>query len=220
MRPLLLLALLLPPSSVAAGGAATRGGAGCNSKPDTSGHGNSLGPNINNVASKEDCCALCANNSACGGWTWGDTVVHGVCFLRRPGTRWYHQTGAWSGDSGRPPAPPPPPLPLTVSSVFSSSMVIQRDKPAAVWGWTAKSADTVTVSFMGKQYHTQSASSPSAPAGALWKVTLPATPASAVGLVINVTCGSCSADAPVSLHDVSNPSSVHLVLLCVAVSLS
>lgn len=173
---------------------------GCNLKADTSGHGNSLGPNINNVASKEECCALCTNNSACGGWTWGDTVVHGTCFLRHPGTTWYHQAGAWSGDLGR---PPPPPAPLLVSSVFSSSMVIQRDKPAAIWGWTARTGDSVTVSFRGEHYHTQSASSSSSLAGALWKVTLPATPASATGLTINITCDACSGGASaVSLQDV------------------
>jgi sialate O-acetylesterase len=173
----------------------------CNAKADTSGHGNSLGPNMNNVASKEECCALCSNNSACGGWTWGDTVVHGVCFLRRPGTRWYHQTGAWSGDLGRPPAPPPPPPHITISSVFSSGMVLQRDQPAAFWGWTAKAADTVTVSFNGKQYHTQSASNLTAPGGALWTVTLASTPASAAGLTINVTCGACD-DVALSKHEI------------------
>ena len=177
-------------------------GNSCNFRADTSGHGNSLGPNINNVASKEDCCALCANNSACGGWTWGDTVVHGVCFLRKPGTHWYPQAGAWSGDLGRPPAPPPPPAHVTVSSVFSSSMVIQRDRPAAIWGWTAQPGDSVTVSLRGEQYHTQSASSSSAPAGALWKVALPAMPASATALTINITCGACSSDAPLSLQNV------------------
>ena len=170
----------------------------CNFKADTSGHGNSLGPNIVNVSSKEACCALCHANLACGGWTWGDTIVHGVCFLRRPGTRWYHQSGAWSGSP--PPAPPPH---VTVSSVFSSNMVLQRDQPAAFWGWTAKAADTVTVSFNGKQYHTQSASNLTAPRGALWTVTLASTSASAAGLTINVTCGAGSGnDATLSLHGI------------------
>ena len=173
----------------------------CNFKADTSGHGNSLGPNINNVPSKEACCALCHANPACGGWTWGDTVVHGVCFLRKPGTSWYHQAGAWSG--GPPPAPPHPPAHVAVSSVFSSSMVLQRDQPAALWGWTAKVSDTITVSFNGKQYHTQSASSSTAPGGALWTITLEATPASAVGLAINITCGACPGNgATLSLQDI------------------
>ena len=57
----------------------------------------SLGPTLSGVVSKEACCAICANTSGCAGWTWGDTVVHGDCFLRKAGTQWYKQSGAWSG---------------------------------------------------------------------------------------------------------------------------
>lgn len=59
---------------------------------------------------------------------------------------------------------------LCVSNVFQSRMVLQRDKPLAVWGW-AKPGEQVTVSFSGK--------SASATAGAdrSWKVVLDALPA-------------------------------------------
>lgn len=60
---------------------------------------------------------------------------------------------------------------LCVHNLFQSNMVLQRDKPIRVWGW-AKPGESVTVSFGGK---TQSST---AAADRLWKVELPAMPAS------------------------------------------
>jgi hypothetical protein len=68
---------------------------------------------------------------------------------------------------------------LCVSNAFQSNMVLQRDKPAAIWGW-AKPGDKVTVSFSGK--------SATATAGAdrSWKVTLDALPANSKPEVMTV----------------------------------
>ena len=54
---------------------------------------------------------------------------------------------------------------LCLSNAFQSNMVLQRDKPIAIWGW-ANPNDKVTVSFSGK--------SVSANAGAdrSWKIML------------------------------------------------
>ena len=60
---------------------------------------------------------------------------------------------------------------LCVHNLFQSNMVLQRDKPIRVWGW-AKPGENVSVSFGGK---TQSST---AAADRLWKVELPAVPAS------------------------------------------
>jgi len=59
---------------------------------------------------------------------------------------------------------------LCVHNLFQSHMVLQRDKPAPVWGW-AEPGEEVTVTFAGQ--------SKSATAGPdrLWKVTLDAMPA-------------------------------------------
>jgi sialate O-acetylesterase len=74
---------------------------------------------------------------------------------------------------------------LCVSNAFQSNMVLQRDKPAAIWGW-AKPGDKVTVSFSGK--------SATATAGAdrSWKVTLDALPANSKPEVMTVSSGSQS----------------------------
>jgi sialate O-acetylesterase len=71
---------------------------------------------------------------------------------------------------------------LCVSNAFQSHMVIQRDKPATIWGW-AKPKDKVTVSFSGK--------SATATAGAdrSWKVTLDALPANAKPETMTVSGG-------------------------------
>ncbi|MEM7385126.1 MAG: hypothetical protein AAF514_09295 [Verrucomicrobiota bacterium] len=69
---------------------------------------------------------------------------------------------------------------LCVSNVFQSSMVIQRDKPIAVWGW-ASPGETVTVSFSGDEAATTTAED------RRWKVSLPAKSASAKPLKMVVT---------------------------------
>jgi sialate O-acetylesterase len=60
---------------------------------------------------------------------------------------------------------------LCVHNLFQSNMVVQRDKPLRLWGW-AKPAEIVTVSFGGQKQSTTAA------ADRLWKVELPAMPAS------------------------------------------
>jgi sialate O-acetylesterase len=74
---------------------------------------------------------------------------------------------------------------LCVSNVFQSHMVLQRDKPAAIWGW-AKPGEKVTVSFSGK--------SATATAGAdrSWKVALDALPANAKPEIMTVSSGGQS----------------------------
>jgi sialate O-acetylesterase len=61
---------------------------------------------------------------------------------------------------------------LCVSNVFQTNMVLQRDKPVAVWGW-AKAGEKVTVSFAGRQ-----ATATAGPDRA-WQVTLEPMPANA-----------------------------------------
>ncbi len=56
---------------------------------------------------------------------------------------------------------------LCVSNVFQSNMVLQRDKPIAIWGW-ANSGESVKVSFGG---HERTAT---AAEDRTWKVSLPA----------------------------------------------
>jgi sialate O-acetylesterase len=71
---------------------------------------------------------------------------------------------------------------LCVSNAFQSHMVLQRDKPAVIWGW-AKPGEKVTVSFSGK--------SATATAGGdrSWKVTLDALPANAKPEIMTVSSG-------------------------------
>ena len=59
---------------------------------------------------------------------------------------------------------------LCVSNVFQTNMVLQRDKPIAVWGW-ATPGERVAVRFGGKE------STATAADDRRWKVTLPALPA-------------------------------------------
>ncbi len=54
---------------------------------------------------------------------------------------------------------------LCVSNVFQTNMVLQRDKPVAVWGWAAP-GEKVTVSFAGRQ------ATATAGADRAWQVTL------------------------------------------------
>lgn len=59
---------------------------------------------------------------------------------------------------------------LCVSNLFQTNMVLQRDKPVAVWGWAAP-GETVTVSFAGQAAVTTAAPDRS------WTVRLTAMPA-------------------------------------------
>ena len=59
---------------------------------------------------------------------------------------------------------------LSVSNAFQSNMVIQRDKPIAIWGWAAP-GEKVKVSFSGKSTQTTAANDRS------WKAVLEAVPA-------------------------------------------
>ena len=68
---------------------------------------------------------------------------------------------------------------LCVSNLFQSNMVIQRDKPVAIWGWAAP-GENVTVTFAGKS------ASAAAAKDRAWKVTFPAMLASSDPLTITV----------------------------------
>lgn len=61
---------------------------------------------------------------------------------------------------------------LCVSNLFQSNMVIQRDKPIALWGWAAP-GEEVTVQFGGERRTVTAA------ADRRWRAGLPAMPASA-----------------------------------------
>ena len=77
-----------------------------------------------------------------------------------------------------------------VSNVLGSHMVLQRDRPANVWGWAAPGV-TVTVSLNGNKQ-------PAATAGAdgKWLTALPAQPATATPSVLSFVCsdGTTPAD--------------------------
>jgi sialate O-acetylesterase len=66
---------------------------------------------------------------------------------------------------------------MCVHNLFQSNMVIQRDKPIAVWGW-ATPGEKITVSFSGKEENTTAA------ADRTWRVTLPALPANSTPAVM------------------------------------
>jgi len=72
---------------------------------------------------------------------------------------------------------------LKTHGVFSSNMVIQRDKPIKIWGW-AKTGGKVSVQF-GKD---KTAATAGAKAGR-WEVTFPARKADAAGQKLTVACG-------------------------------
>jgi sialate O-acetylesterase len=71
---------------------------------------------------------------------------------------------------------------LSVSNVFQSNMVLQRDKPIAVWGW-ADLGRKVTVSFGGNQVTSEPVNK-----DRYWKVELPALPANDKPQVITIVC--------------------------------
>ena len=66
---------------------------------------------------------------------------------------------------------------LCVSNVFQSNMVLQRNKPAAIWGWAAP-GEKVTVSFAGQTVET------TAKADRFWKATFKAMPANSTPQVM------------------------------------
>ena len=68
---------------------------------------------------------------------------------------------------------------LCVHNLFQSNMVVQRDKPVALWGW-ATAGETITVTFGGKSQTCTADASKS------WKVELPAMAASAEPRTITV----------------------------------
>ena len=72
---------------------------------------------------------------------------------------------------------------LSVSNLFQSNMVLQRDKPMKIWGW-ATAGEEVTVSFGGKSARAK------ADAKRAWEVTLPAMSANAEGQVMTVKAKS------------------------------
>ncbi|MFO8014629.1 MAG: sialate O-acetylesterase [Phycisphaerae bacterium] len=72
---------------------------------------------------------------------------------------------------------------LKTHRIFSSNMVLQRDKPIAIWGW-AESGRKVSVRF-GEE---KAEATAGAEAGR-WEVTFPARPASAAGQTLTVTSG-------------------------------
>ena len=72
---------------------------------------------------------------------------------------------------------------LKTHGIFSSHMVLQRDKPIVIWGWADAGKD-VSVSF-GDQKAKATADGQSG----RWEVTFPASEADAVGRKLTVTSG-------------------------------
>jgi sialate O-acetylesterase len=72
---------------------------------------------------------------------------------------------------------------LKTHGIFSSNMVIQRDKPITIWGW-AETGRKVTVRFG----ETKAEAMASGEAGR-WEVTFPARQADAAGLKLTVASG-------------------------------
>lgn len=68
---------------------------------------------------------------------------------------------------------------LCVSNLFQSNMVLQRDKPIAIWGW-AREGEQVKVSFGGNEQTATATSDRS------WKVNLPAMPGNAEALTLMI----------------------------------
>jgi sialate O-acetylesterase len=69
---------------------------------------------------------------------------------------------------------------LCVSNVFQTNMVLQRNKPIAVWGWAIPD-EKLTVSFAGQTARV------TAKADRSWKVTLKAMPANSTPQVMTIT---------------------------------
>lgn len=69
---------------------------------------------------------------------------------------------------------------LSVSNVFQSNMVLQRDKPIMIWGWTQQPGQEVHVSFAGQQADVVSDEQ------RRWKAELPSCAASAEPQDLNI----------------------------------
>jgi len=68
---------------------------------------------------------------------------------------------------------------VRVAKIFSDHMVLQRDRPAPVWGWAAP-GQAVTVAFAGKSKRATT------DAQGWWRVTLDPLPANATGRDLTV----------------------------------
>ncbi|MBM3882671.1 MAG: hypothetical protein FJ387_23605 [Verrucomicrobia bacterium] len=68
---------------------------------------------------------------------------------------------------------------VRVAKIFSDHMVLQRDRPAPVWGW-ATPGDAVTVAFAGQSKRA------TADAQGRWRVTLDSLPANSTGRELTV----------------------------------
>jgi sialate O-acetylesterase len=77
---------------------------------------------------------------------------------------------------------------LKTHNIFSSNMVIQRDKPIVVWGW-AEPGQKVSV-----QFGQAKAEATAGGEAGRWEVTFPARPADATGQKLTVTSGAKKID--------------------------
>lgn len=73
--------------------------------------------------------------------------------------------------------------PLKLHGVFSSNMVLQREKPIAIWGW-AEPGQAVAVRFGDEKAEATAAGDKGR-----WEVTFPARPANDTGQKLIVVCG-------------------------------
>ncbi|HUU93683.1 MAG TPA: sialate O-acetylesterase, partial [Phycisphaerae bacterium] len=73
--------------------------------------------------------------------------------------------------------------PLKTHGIFSSNMVIQRDKPITIWGW-AEAGHKVSV-----QFGEEKAEATAGGEAGRWEVTFPARQAEATGQKLTVTSG-------------------------------
>ena len=78
-------------------------------------------------------------------------------------------------------APPPP---ISLPGVWGSNMVLQRGQPVPLWGFSTGSS-SVSVAYRGATH--------TAPVAAgVWRVTLPAAPASATPTNISISSGNAT----------------------------
>ena len=75
---------------------------------------------------------------------------------------------------------------LKVPGIFSSNMVLQREKPIKIWGW-APAGQTVSVAF-GQETVAAEATGEKG----VWEVVFPAREANSAPLKLVVTCGEAS----------------------------
>jgi len=82
--------------------------------------------------------------------------------------------------------------PLKLHAIFTSHMVLQRDKPIMIWGW-ADAGDKVSVKFGGQKVEATAKGN-----AGRWEVTFPARKASAKPLILVVATG----DEKVAMEDI------------------